>query len=155
MLLFVDYLRINGFSRIHTSPNMVKYREAYYEACSIMIEQSTHKEHLSEFFNIQAIFRVPTDEEYDQEVEVQVDFIESTPALLVKKKKKGVKESLEELSDEAELLEDEDEEVDEGNLEGEMKPKLSVGKAVEESKDEKVAANSSESSPGTLTEHEI
>ena len=38
MLLFVDYLRINGFSRIHTSPNMVKYREAYYEACSIMIE---------------------------------------------------------------------------------------------------------------------
>ena len=40
MLLFVEYLQINGYSRIHTSPNMVKYREAYYEACGIMINQS-------------------------------------------------------------------------------------------------------------------
>jgi hypothetical protein len=37
MLLFVDYLQVNGFQRIHISPNMVKYRLAYYEACNIMI----------------------------------------------------------------------------------------------------------------------
>ena len=38
MLLFVDYLRINGFSRVHSSPNMVQYRHAYYEACNILID---------------------------------------------------------------------------------------------------------------------
>lgn len=37
MLLFVTYLQENGFARIHQSPNMVKYRHAYYEACNIMI----------------------------------------------------------------------------------------------------------------------
>ena len=46
-------------------------------------------------------------------------------------------------------------EVDDVNLEGEGKPSLALGKADEEAKDEKAAANSSESSPGTLTEHEI
>ena len=52
MLLFVDYLRINGYSRIHMSPNMVKYRHAYYEACNIMIDQSVHKQHLADFFQM-------------------------------------------------------------------------------------------------------
>ena len=96
---------------------MVKYREAYYEACSIMIEQSAHREHLSEFFNIQTIFRVPTDEEYDQEVEVQVDQQSSfqSPALLAKNKKKAGKGSIEELDEDCldEEIELDDEEVDE------------------------------------------
>ena len=123
MLLFVDYLRINGFSRIHTSPNMVKYREAYYEACSIMIEQSTHKEHLSEYFNLQAIFRVPTDEEYDQEIEVQVDQLNDiTPAALLAKKNKDGQALIEELDedclDEDAELEDEDADADEREEEG-------------------------------------
>ena len=68
MLLFVDYLRTNGFSRIHTSPNMVKYRHAYYEACQVMINQSVHKAHLAEHYDIQAIFRAPTDHEYENEI---------------------------------------------------------------------------------------
>ena len=123
MLLFVDYLRINGFSRIHTSPNMVKYREAYYEACSIMIEQSTHKEHLSEYFNLQSIFRVPTDEEYDQEIEVQVDQLNDiTPAALLAKKNKDGQALIEELDedclDEDAELEDEDADADEREEEG-------------------------------------
>ena len=37
MLLFVNYLQKNGNTRVHSTPNMVKYRHAYYEACSIMI----------------------------------------------------------------------------------------------------------------------
>ena len=68
MLLFVDYLRINGYSRIHSSPNMVKYRHAYYEACNIMIDQSAHKMHLSEFFSMQDVFRAPTDHEFENEI---------------------------------------------------------------------------------------
>ena len=68
MLLFVDYLRINGYSRIHSSPNMVKYRHAYYEACNIMINQSAHKAHLSEYFSMQDVFRAPTDYEFENEI---------------------------------------------------------------------------------------
>ena len=42
MLLFVNYLNVNGFTRVHQSSNMTKYRLAYYEACHIMIQQSSH-----------------------------------------------------------------------------------------------------------------
>lgn len=42
MLLFIDYLQTNRFSRIHSSANMLKHRHAYYEACNIMITQSVH-----------------------------------------------------------------------------------------------------------------
>ena len=38
MLLFVEYLRNNHHSRVHQSPNMAKYREAYYQACGIMMQ---------------------------------------------------------------------------------------------------------------------
>lgn len=68
MLLFVDYLRINGYSRIHSSPNMVKYRHAYYEACNIMIDQSAHKAHLAEFFSMHDVFRAPTEHEFENEI---------------------------------------------------------------------------------------
>ena len=68
MLLFVDYLQVNGFQRIHMSPNMVKYRHAYYEACNIMINQSTYKKHLSEYYDFKRIFRTPTEEEFDNEL---------------------------------------------------------------------------------------
>lgn len=56
MLLFVDYLQVNGFSRIHQSPNMVKYRHAYYEACNIMINQSAHKDHIASIYDLSTIF---------------------------------------------------------------------------------------------------
>ena len=68
MLLFVDYLRINGYSRIHASPNMVKYRHAYYEACNIMIDQSAHKDHLAKFFQMHDVFRAPTEHEFEHEI---------------------------------------------------------------------------------------
>ena len=64
MLLFVNYLQKNGNTRVHSTPNMVKYRHAYYEACSIMINQSTHKAHLGQFYDLDAIFRAPSDETY-------------------------------------------------------------------------------------------
>ena len=64
----MDYLRINSYSRIHSSPNMVKYRHAYYEACDIMINQSTHKAHLSEYYDMNKIFRAPTEHEFEHEV---------------------------------------------------------------------------------------
>ena len=68
ILLFVDYLQTNGYSRIHCSPNMVKYRHAYYEACNVMIDQSAHKANLSACFPIETIFRAPTDHEYENEI---------------------------------------------------------------------------------------
>lgn len=71
MLLFVNYLRVNGFTRIHASPNMVKYRHAYYEACNIMISQSSHKAQLSEFFEIEQVFRMPTEHEFENEIMTQ------------------------------------------------------------------------------------
>lgn len=46
---------------------MVKYRHAYYEACGIMIEQSAHKAHLADQYDIDRIFAPPTDEEFENE----------------------------------------------------------------------------------------
>ena len=37
MLLFIEYLKANQFQRVHQSQNMLKHRQAYYEACNIMI----------------------------------------------------------------------------------------------------------------------
>ena len=48
---------------------MVKYRQAYYEACQIMISQSAHKARLEEHFDLQAILRPPTEQEYEREIE--------------------------------------------------------------------------------------
>jgi len=69
MLLFVSYLRVNRFRRIHESGNMVKYRHAYYEACNIMINQSRHKTSFARIFDLKTIFKVPTDTEFEHEHE--------------------------------------------------------------------------------------
>ena len=42
VLLFARYIQLNGRSRIEKSDNMGKYREAYLEACHIMINESKH-----------------------------------------------------------------------------------------------------------------
>jgi len=68
MLLFMVYLRENGFQRIHQSPNMVKYRHAYYEACTIMINQSASKETLAKLFDTAEILRAPTEQEFENEI---------------------------------------------------------------------------------------
>ena len=39
-LLLCAYLKANRFDRVHKSPNMRKYRHAYYEACTNMLMQS-------------------------------------------------------------------------------------------------------------------
>ena len=52
---------------------MVKYRHAYYEACGIMIGQSIHKAKLADQFDIELIFRPPTEHEYDNEIETLQD----------------------------------------------------------------------------------
>ena len=67
MLLFVDYINVNKFQRVHTSPNMAKYREAYYEACSIMIQQSVHKDYLSTYYDLPKIFTVPSEAQFDRD----------------------------------------------------------------------------------------
>ena len=48
---------------------MVKYRQAYYEACSIMISQCAHKARLEEQFDLGPILRPPTEQEYENEIE--------------------------------------------------------------------------------------
>jgi len=68
MLLFVHYLQANAFQRIHLSPNMVKYRHAYYEACNTMIDMSVHKKHLSEYYDFKRILRAPNEKEFEKEV---------------------------------------------------------------------------------------
>lgn len=76
MLLFVVYLSANGYQRIHASPNMVKYRQAYYEACGIMIEQSGQRATLKNYFNLADILQAPTDKEFLEEaVRVQPKFM--------------------------------------------------------------------------------
>ncbi len=76
MLLFVVYLSANGYQRIHASPNMVKYRQAYYEACGIMIEQSGQRAILKNYFNLADILQAPTDKEFEEEaVRVQPKFL--------------------------------------------------------------------------------
>ena len=42
VLLFARYIQINGNTRIEKSDNMGKYREAYLEACNIMLSESKH-----------------------------------------------------------------------------------------------------------------
>ena len=36
-LFLCIYLKVKKFSRVHKSPNMKKYRHAYYEACNNML----------------------------------------------------------------------------------------------------------------------
>ena len=85
MLLFVNYLKVNGFTRIHSSSNMVKYRHAYYEACNIMISQSSHRKLLGEFYQIDQILKVP----------------DNIPALLVKATNSGKDKQAAESDDES------------------------------------------------------
>lgn len=80
MLLFVDYLEQNAYSRIHQSPNMVKYRHAYYEACSIMIAQSSHKTHLAEHYTLEDVFRAPTESEFENELAAKPATAKDTPS---------------------------------------------------------------------------
>ena len=65
MLLFIDYLETNRFSRIHSSANMLKHRHAYYEACNIMITQSAHQATLAEVFDLDRIVKEPADQEFE------------------------------------------------------------------------------------------
>lgn len=67
MLLFVDYLEKNKYQRVHLSPNMVKYRHAYYEACNIMIAQSCHQTYLAQFYDQEKIFKIPTDSQFEND----------------------------------------------------------------------------------------
>jgi hypothetical protein len=41
MLLLLFYLETNSFDRIHRSANMLRHKEAYYEAFHVMIMHST------------------------------------------------------------------------------------------------------------------
>ena len=52
MLFLLVYLEINKYSRIHQSPNMHRYKEAYYEACEIMIKHSIHKDRFAKIFDL-------------------------------------------------------------------------------------------------------
>ena len=63
MLLLIDYLETNRFSRIHASANMLKHRHAYYEACNIMITQSAHQAKLAKVFSLDRIVQAPVDQE--------------------------------------------------------------------------------------------
>ena len=38
MILLILYLESNGYSRIHMSPNMIRFRHAYYEAMATMVK---------------------------------------------------------------------------------------------------------------------
>ena len=78
MLLFVHYLQANAFQRIHMSPNMVKYRHAYYEACNTMIGMSVHKKHLSEYYDFKRILRAPTEKEFEKETAQNLPLKESS-----------------------------------------------------------------------------
>lgn len=62
MLLFIEYLKTNHFSRVHQSANMLKFRHAYYEACSIMIRQSTSYPKFAGYFPLDKILQLPPDE---------------------------------------------------------------------------------------------
>jgi hypothetical protein len=44
MLLLLVYLETNSFDRVHRSANMLRHREAYYEAFYVMIMHSTDLE---------------------------------------------------------------------------------------------------------------
>ena len=67
MLLFVNYLKVNKFRRIHTSHNMVKYRFAYYEACQIMISQSSNLKPLGQIFDFVSMLKPPSQEQFLQD----------------------------------------------------------------------------------------
>ena len=38
MILLILYLESNGYSRVHMSPNMIRFRHAYYEAMATMVK---------------------------------------------------------------------------------------------------------------------
>ena len=65
MLLFIDFLKSNKFSRIHSSANMLKHRHAYYEACSIMINQSIYQAKFAKVFNLAALVEPPDEQEIE------------------------------------------------------------------------------------------
>lgn len=65
MLLLIDYLETNRFSRIHASANMLKHRHAYYEACGIMITQSAHQAKFAKVFSLDRIAQPPVDQELE------------------------------------------------------------------------------------------
>lgn len=62
MLLFIEYLKNNQFSRVHQSQNMLKHRHAYYEACNIMIVQSAFHQKFASCFALDKILQLPADE---------------------------------------------------------------------------------------------
>lgn len=60
---------------------MVKYRHAYYEACNIMIDQSAHKVHLADFFQMDQVFRAPTDYEFEHEISTSAVIKQQRPSM--------------------------------------------------------------------------
>ena len=50
--LFIRYLQLNGFDRVHNNPNMYKHHAAYLEASKNMIEQSSFSVTLHKVVNI-------------------------------------------------------------------------------------------------------
>lgn len=53
MLLLLVYLNINSFSRVHRSSNMLRHREAYYEAFHVMIMHSTDIDLFRQAFDLE------------------------------------------------------------------------------------------------------
>ena len=62
---------MNGKERIEKSENMGKYKEAYFEACNIMIGESKHAQMLKEVmgFNLNLLKCGQKKEEVDEEEE--------------------------------------------------------------------------------------
>ena len=68
MLALLVYLQCNSFSRVHRSSNMLRYREAYYEAFQIMVNHCTDKHKFEAVFDLNDLLQVPTASACMQEV---------------------------------------------------------------------------------------
>ena len=55
MLALLVYLQTNNFSRVHRSSNMLRYREAYYEAFQIMVNHCTDKHKFEALFDLEQL----------------------------------------------------------------------------------------------------
>ena len=92
MLLFIEYLKTNHFSRVHQSANMLKFRHAYYEACNIMIRQSNSYPKFAGCFPLEQILQLPADDQVEADNQAGKSILEASKEGSIEDTDQGIEE---------------------------------------------------------------